>query len=74
MLSLIRRWFCSMWFRTLRFEIYEDAAHEWRWRLKAQNGEILAMASEGYLTRQGAERSVLIMQASAGSASVKELN
>ena len=74
MLSLIRQWFGSVWFRPLRFEIYKDAASEWRWRLKARNGEILAMASEGYITRQGAQRSVLIMQASVGSAAVKELD
>jgi len=30
------------------FEIYEDDAGEWRWRVKAHNGEIVAASSEGY--------------------------
>jgi len=33
------------------FEIYEDKNNEWRWRLKAGNGEIIAV-SEGYTTKQ----------------------
>jgi uncharacterized protein len=38
-----------------RFEIYEDAAGEFRWRLVAANGEIVAQ-SEGYTRRGDAER------------------
>lgn len=34
------------------FEIYKDTKHEWRWRLKAKNGKIIAV-SEGYNTRRG---------------------
>lgn len=33
--------------RTARYEIYKDKAGEYRFRLKAPNGEIIA-ASEGY--------------------------
>jgi uncharacterized protein YegP (UPF0339 family) len=32
----------------LKFEIYEDKAKEFRWRLSAANGEILATAGQGY--------------------------
>jgi uncharacterized protein YegP (UPF0339 family) len=32
----------------LKFEIYQDAAKEYRWRLKAANGKILATAGQGY--------------------------
>ncbi len=31
-----------------RFEVYEDAAEEWRWRLRADNGELIADSGEGY--------------------------
>ena len=34
------------------FEIYEDSAYDWRWRLKAKNSKIIAV-SEGYSTKQG---------------------
>ncbi len=30
------------------WEFYEDKAGEWRWRLKATNGNIIGAASEGY--------------------------
>ena len=39
------------------FEIYRDNAGEYRWRLQAANGEIVA-ASEGYTTASSARRSV----------------
>ncbi len=34
-----------------RFELYIDAARQWRWRLRAPNGEIIA-SGEGYQTEQ----------------------
>ncbi len=40
---------------TPKFEIYEDVRKEWRFRLIAGNGEIVAV-SEGYKTKQGAEK------------------
>jgi uncharacterized protein YegP (UPF0339 family) len=44
----------------LKFEVYEDAAKEFRWRLKAGNGEILATAGQGYKAKadcmKGVER------------------
>lgn len=35
-----------------KFEYYEDKAGEWRWRVKHQNGNILAGSSEGYKNKQ----------------------
>ena len=40
------------------FEIYRDAAGEWRFRLVHKNGNILAAASEGYTRRRDAKRAV----------------
>jgi uncharacterized protein YegP (UPF0339 family) len=45
-----------------RFEVYEDAGGEYRWRLVHDNGNILAAASEGYTRRGDAKRSVDSMQ------------
>ena len=42
----------------LKFEIYEDAAKEHRWRLKAANGKILATAGQGYKAKADATKSV----------------
>lgn len=32
-------------------EVYEDAAGEYRWRRKAENGEIVSDSAEGYADR-----------------------
>jgi len=37
--------------RTAKLEIYRDAKREWRWRLKASNGRIVADRGEGYRRR-----------------------
>ena len=36
----------------MRFHIYKDAAGEWRWRLIAANGRIIADSAEGYASTQ----------------------
>ena len=40
------------------FELYEDAAEEWRWRLRHRNGNIIADSGEGYSSRSAAEDAV----------------
>ena len=32
----------------MKYEVYRDKKHEYRWRLRHGNGNILSMASEGY--------------------------
>ena len=34
------------------FQVYEDSAGEWRWRLVAGNGRIIAASGEGYRDKQ----------------------
>jgi uncharacterized protein YegP (UPF0339 family) len=40
------------------FEVYEDRAGEWRWRLRHRNGRIVADSGEGYASRHGARAAV----------------
>jgi len=40
------------------FEVYEDVAGEWRWRLRHRNGNIVADSGEGYAARRGAREAV----------------
>lgn len=40
----------------LKFVIYKDAANEYRWRLIAKNGRIVADSGEGYSTHYKAKR------------------
>jgi uncharacterized protein YegP (UPF0339 family) len=44
--------------RKLKFEIYQDQAKEYRWRLKAGNGEILATAGQGYKAKADCQKGV----------------
>ncbi|MFB6309011.1 MAG: HVO_2922 family protein [Haloarculaceae archaeon] len=38
------------------FQLYQDSADEWRWRLRHDNGNIIADGGEGYSSRQKAEQ------------------
>jgi uncharacterized protein YegP (UPF0339 family) len=44
--------------RTAVFEVYRDNADEWRWRLVASNGNIIADSGEGYNSKQGVQRGI----------------
>lgn len=39
------------------FEVFPDEAGQWRWRLRAKNGEIVA-TSEGYTDENSARRGI----------------
>ena len=54
------------------FEIYRDAAGEWRWRLVHQNGQILADSGQGYASRQKARQGVDSVRDNAGEADIEE--
>ncbi|PSQ16182.1 DUF1508 domain-containing protein [Halobacteriales archaeon QS_8_69_26] len=53
------------------FELYEDNAGKWRWRLVAANGNIIADSGEGYSTKQGAQRGIESVKESAPDAEVR---
>jgi uncharacterized protein YegP (UPF0339 family) len=44
------------------FELYRDAKGEYRWRLKARNGQVLATGGQGYATKRDAAQSIEQMQ------------
>ncbi|WP_096592620.1 HVO_2922 family protein [Halorubrum ezzemoulense] len=54
------------------FEIYEDAADEWRWRLRHRNGNVLADSGEGYASRSSAVEAVTGVKANAPGAETVE--
>lgn len=56
-----------------KYEIYHDASGEWRWRLKASNGKIVA-SGEGYKRKQGAQAGVRAHRRAAVTARVLELD
>ena len=55
-----------------KFETYRDPVGEYRWRLKASNGRIVA-SGEGYKTRAGARRGIAALKRAAKQAKFVEL-
>ncbi len=54
------------------FEVYEDAKKEFRWRLKAANGQVVANSSEGYKAKADCEKAVDLVK-KAGKAPIEDL-
>ena len=51
---------------------YRDSKGEYRWRLRARNGRIVADCGEGYKTRRGAENGYLVAREVVREATVIE--
>lgn len=49
------------------FELYQDTKGEWRWRLRAINGRIIADSAEGFNSRGGAIDSIQLVMMAVGS-------
>jgi uncharacterized protein YegP (UPF0339 family) len=56
----------------LKFEVYEDKANEYRWRLKATNGQIVAASSEGYKAKADCEHAIELIKKGAAQAEVDD--
>jgi uncharacterized protein YegP (UPF0339 family) len=55
-----------------KFEVYEDKAKQYRWRLKAPNGQTVASSSEGYKARADCEKAIESIKKGAGKAEVDD--
>jgi uncharacterized protein YegP (UPF0339 family) len=56
-----------------KFELYKDKGGEFRFRLKAGNGEVIALASEGYTSKSGAMNGIESIRKNAPDAPVVEI-
>ena len=54
------------------FEVYEDAAEEWRWRLRHRNGNVIADSGEGYTERNKAHDAIESVKKNAPGAETTE--
>ncbi len=54
------------------FEVYEDRAGEWRWRLTHQNGNIIADCGEGYSSKRAAKNGIESVKRNALGAPTEE--
>lgn len=55
---------------TPHFEVYKDKGSEWRWRMIASNGRIVADSGEGYSSKSGARKAIENVQSDAGTATI----
>lgn len=58
---------------TSTFEIYQDEAGDWRWRLVHQNGNIIADSGEGYASKQKVRQGLQSVKENAPDADVVEV-
>ena len=54
------------------FELYKDKAGEFRWRLRHENGQIIADSGEGYTTKDDAINGIKSVKENAAKAPIKE--
>src|SRR5262245_29141274 len=57
---------------TATFEVYKDKAGEFRWRLRAQNTNVIASSGQGYSSKQACLDGIESVKKSAADAPVKE--
>ncbi len=55
-----------------KFEVYKDNKGEYRWRLKASNGQTIATSGEGYTSRAGCMNGIESVKENAPAAEVVE--
>lgn len=55
-----------------QFEIFKDTANEYRFRLRAPNGEIIA-ASEGYTAKSSCKNGIASVRENAPTAIIQDL-
>lgn len=53
-----------------QFEVYRDSADDYRWRLRADNGNIIADSGQGYSRRTDCEKGIESVKSNAPGAEV----
>jgi uncharacterized protein len=56
-----------------KFELYKSPNGEYRWRLKATNGQVIATGGEGYSSKAAAQNGIASVKRSAADASIEEV-
>jgi uncharacterized protein YegP (UPF0339 family) len=55
-----------------KFQIYQDRKGEYRWRLRARNGEIIADSNEGYSSKANCKHGIDLVKQQAASAEFED--
>ena len=57
---------------TPKFQLYQDSADQWRWRLKDSNGEKVASSGESFASKSNAKRAAENVKATAPNADIDD--
>lgn len=55
----------------MKFEVYQDNTGQWRWRLVARNGRIMADSAESYVSERNAIEGIHTLRAGLWSKNVR---
>jgi len=55
----------------MKFQRYKDRAGEYRWRLKATNGEIIADSGEGYVNASDCDHAIRLVKSTSAATPVE---
>jgi len=56
----------------MKYHVYKDSSNYWRWRLKAVNGQIIAVSGEGYVNKQDCLSAITLVKGSAAAPVVED--
>lgn len=56
----------------MKFEVYKDKKHEWRWRLRANNRKIIADSGESYVNKKDCLDGIELVKGSAAAEVVEK--
>lgn len=51
----------------MKYHVYKDSSGEWRWRLKAANGQIIADSGQGYSSKRDCKEGIDLVKGSANA-------
>ena len=57
---------------TEKFEVYKDKKGEFRWRLRAANGQEFACSGEGYTSKESAKAGIEAVKKNASTAIIED--
>lgn len=55
-----------------KFQIFKDQAGEYRWRLRADNNEIIADSGEGYINKSDCMHGIELVKQQAPNAEIED--
>jgi uncharacterized protein YegP (UPF0339 family) len=57
----------------MRFELYRDAEGDYRWRLRHQNGNVIADSGEGYRRIEDCKHAIMIITSLPATTPIKDM-